>query len=455
MIYTASIESLNYHADTSLYFKSIAHLFGAVWLDSGNIEDSVTSVDATNRYDIISALPLEWFSLDQCDFSDQTIQEMTTWFNAHQITVDGTLSVTYPFTGGVIAAFGYPLGLAKHQTPSVKKDVFERFPSFAAGVYSWCIVQDHERKECHFITIDDLYNQDTMPSPSLFKSAVDNSDYSYSCSAMTPQEEKNDYANNLDRIKTYIENGDCYQINYTQQYTGRYSGAPFGMYQNLRKVAQAPFSVFWNLGDHHILSVSPERFLQMNKTTIKTSPIKGTAARDKDPEKDFYQKDALSQCEKNRAENIMIVDLLRNDLSQFCQPNSVKVSQLCEIRTFETVHHLVSHIEGELTPGFSHFEAFIGCFPGGSITGAPKKRAIEIIEELESHSRQIYCGSIAYFSANGHTDSNICIRTFLCDDRNIATWAGGGITTESNNEQEYQECDDKIMKLITALVNNN
>ena len=199
------------------------------------------------------------------------------------------------------------------------------------------------------------------------------------------------------------------------------------------------------------MSFSPERLLSADNGALQTQPIKGTAARDPDPDKDQALAKALQQSTKNRAENVMIVDLLRNDFSKSCVAASVKTEQLCELQSFRTVHHLVSTVSGQLRPDCSPFNALLSCFPGGSITGAPKHRAMEIIREIEPHQRGVYCGSIFYLGAGGKMDSNITIRSFVCADNTITGWAGGGIVADSNVDEEFVETETKIGKLLQAL----
>tara|TARA_R110001599_G_scaffold29107_5_gene100045 strand:- start:14348 stop:14983 length:636 start_codon:yes stop_codon:yes gene_type:complete len=206
-----------------------------------------------------------------------------------------------------------------------------------------------------------------------------------------------------------------------------------------------------DLGSSQFLCLSPERLLAAQTRKLQTQPIKGTAARSSDPAEDLALATALQASTKNRAENIMIVDLLRNDFSKSCQAESVVTEALCELQSFRTVHHLVSTVTGLLRGDRSEFSALLDCFPGGSITGAPKQRAMEIIREIEPHRRSLYCGSIFYLGANGKMDSNIAIRSFVCENQEIKGWAGGGIVADSELDEEYIETETKISKLLDAL----
>jgi para-aminobenzoate synthetase component 1 len=219
----------------------------------------------------------------------------------------------------------------------------------------------------------------------------------------------------------------------------------------------APFSAYLNLPDVQVLSSSPERFLKLVNGQVETKPIKGTRPRKAYPASDWHQIDQLRYSPKDRAENLMIVDLLRNDLSKTCKTGSVKVPALFSVESYATVHHLVSTVTGNLEAGKHALDLLRSCFPGGSITGAPKIRAMEIIEELEPSRRGIYCGTIGYIGFNGNMDSNIAIRTLVHSDGSIRFWAGGGIVNDSDLEQEYQECFDKaaaLLKLLNKLSTN-
>ncbi len=205
--------------------------------------------------------------------------------------------------------------------------------------------------------------------------------------------------------------------------------------------------------DQAILTDTPERFLAADEKQVLSSPIKGTAPRGDTTINDQELANSLQKSTKNRAENLMIVDLLRNDIGKLCKPGSIKADRLFEIESFSNVHHLVSHIDGELLDDKDIFDLFFDAFPGGSITGAPKLRAMQIIRELEDFNRDIYCGSIFCASTNGLFDSNIAIRTLRCDkdQKTIKAWAGGGIVKDSEVDSEYEECQNKIGKLLNAL----
>ena len=254
------------------------------------------------------------------------------------------------------------------------------------------------------------------------------------------------------RVKAYIEAGDCYQANLSQAFHGPYRGDPWHAFTELSRAHPTPFSAYLKIEDQAILSLSPERFLSIKNGRVLTSPIKGTRPRGTTPEQDQALRDELKSSEKDTAENLMIVDLLRNDLSRHCLPGTVKVPALFQVESYRNVHHLVSHVEGQLKPGVSPFQAFLDAFPGGSITGAPKIRAMEIIRELEPHWRGPYCGSVFYWGLNDTLDSNIAIRTLFCDgESTVWCWGGGGIVADSDPQAEYEETLTKVRPLMAFL----
>ncbi|HEY9032777.1 MAG TPA: aminodeoxychorismate synthase component I, partial [Pseudomonadales bacterium] len=260
-----------------------------------------------------------------------------------------------------------------------------------------------------------------------------------------------DYRRDIARIHDYIVAGDCYQVNYAMPFTARYHGHSFAAYCRLRDTVPSPYMAYINAGRQQILSISPECFIEASGQRLSSRPIKGTAARAADAGQDRQQAEALQQSAKNRAENVMIVDLIRNDFSRFSRPHSVQVEALCQLESYANVHHLVSTVNAELAAPYTVWDVFFASFPGGSITGAPKIRACQIINELEQHNREIYCGSVFAASDNGRFSASIAIRTLLCDNGRISAWAGGGIVADSTADEEYQECLNKIGALLDAL----
>ncbi|NLW05695.1 MAG: aminodeoxychorismate synthase component I, partial [Pseudomonadaceae bacterium] len=257
------------------------------------------------------------------------------------------------------------------------------------------------------------------------------------------------------QVQALLASGDCYQVNLAQRFTASYQGDLYQAWQLLRQQIAAPFSAFMDFGDATILSLSPERFLQATaKGEVETKPIKGTRPRGKTQQEDQQLAEALLNSKKDQAENLMIVDLLRNDLGRVCQPGSIQVPNLFTLESYTNVHHLVSRITGQLAKGKDSLDLLKASFPGGSITGAPKLRAMQIIDQLEPCQRSVYCGSIGYFDRRGGIDFNIAIRTFIAYQGQLHISAGGGLVADSNGAQEYQETLDKVSRLIRCLEPN-
>jgi para-aminobenzoate synthetase component 1 len=253
------------------------------------------------------------------------------------------------------------------------------------------------------------------------------------------------------RIKHYIREGDCYQVNFAQRFSAAAKGDPWHAYQGLRRLNPAPFAAYLSTPYCQVMCSSPERFLHVRSGLVETKPIKGTLPRGKDPIEDLMLADALRASVKDRAENLMIVDLLRNDLGRVCAIGSIQVPRLFALESFTRVHHLVSTVRGRLAEGRTPLDLLRACFPGGSITGAPKVRAMEIIEELEPHRRGVYCGAIGYLGFDGAMDTNIAIRTLVHSDGVTRLWAGGGIVADSDPESEYRETYHKAAPLLDLL----
>jgi para-aminobenzoate synthetase component I len=260
------------------------------------------------------------------------------------------------------------------------------------------------------------------------------------------------YLEAVARVREYILAGDIFQANLSQRFQGRWASTPYDLYRRLRRRNPAPFAAYLGFNDVAVLSASPERFLRLDGQHIETRPIKGTRPRGLGPMHDAALGRALAESRKDRAENVMIVDLLRNDLSRVCRPGTVRVPELFALEHHPTVHHLVSTVVGEIEPGAGAVELIRAAFPGGSITGAPKVRAMEIIAELEPTQRGVYCGSIGYLSATGAMDTSIVIRTYVLLNGQVYFQAGGGIVADSDPELEYRETVDKARGLIETLL---
>jgi len=368
-----------------------------------------------------------------------------------------------PFNGGLIGFLGYeakyPLagvGAPRRETPSMaerqpKQKENLTTPCLQVGLYDWAILCDDQAQSCRLffhpqcddarreLILERLSQQVGSPLPFKLRQKF------------RPDQSRQAYGQNFARIQEYILAGDCYQINYAQRFSATFEGDPWTAFRLIRQCVQAPYSAFIRTEQGAVLSFSPEQFISIQDQAISTAPIKGTRPRGATPEEDSALLDELAQSPKDRAENLMIVDLLRNDLSLHAQTGSVKVTKLFEIQSFHNVHHLVTTIEALKKPEVSPLTVLWDAFPGGSITGAPKKRAMEIIEELEPHRRSAYCGSIFWCSHSGQLNSNIAIRTLVCEGDQIYCWGGGGIVTDSVEEKEYQESISKVSYFMKAL----
>ncbi|WP_299792499.1 aminodeoxychorismate synthase component I [uncultured Shewanella sp.] len=360
-----------------------------------------------------------------------------------------------PFSGGAVGCFSYDLGRQIEPLPdTAAKDI--DLPEMNVGLYPWALIFDRFQRSW----ILTHYHGDAALETTLDKlhSLLDSNEgpekQTFSLTARwQPQITKADYITKFNKIQSYLSSGDCYQINLTQRFSASYKGDEWNAYLKLRETNRAPFSAFIRLEHSAMLSISPERFIQLSDGHIQSKPIKGTRPRFDDDEADLASAQQLIASEKDRAENLMIVDLLRNDVGKVARAGSVNVPHLFNIESFPAVHHLVSTVTAELDPRFQASDLLRASFPGGSITGAPKIRAMEIIEELEPSRRSLYCGSIGYISQDGRMDTSITIRTLVADGNNIHCWAGGGIVADSNVDDEYQETYDKVSKILPVLSN--
>lgn len=267
-----------------------------------------------------------------------------------------------------------------------------------------------------------------------------------------PLMERDTFLAGVRRIHEWIAAGDIYQVNLAQAFEASVRGGDlFALYESLRECSPAPLAAYLSLAGTEILSSSPETFLRMSGKGIETRPIKGTRPRFADPDEDRRSAYELQTSPKEIAELVMITDLLRNDLGQVCEFGSVQVAEMLQLETLEQVHHLVSTVTGRLREGISPVDALAACFPGGSITGAPKKRAMEIIRELEEIPRGIYCGAIGYLGYHGESQFSIAIRTLVREGDRLRYHVGAGIVADSDPEKEYEETLHKAAGIRLAV----
>lgn len=420
-----------------------------------------------NRFDIFCSHPSVTLSFDGnlCDVNNHS--EQTIDYQALPLTnpiaclrqvlhqfrpVPQTTNLNLPFNGGWLGYISYDFGRHLEKLPSKAADDIQ-LPQIQMGLYQWALISDHKHHTTRLYNFGLANNSWQNLTQELIESLDSTGIENHF--ELTRQWQSNtsysDYEKAFNTIKNYITNGDCYQVNLAQRFSAEFQGSVFQAYQKLACANQAPFSAYLNFGDHQVLSVSPERFIECHNKKVTTQPIKGTRPRHEDPDKDKQLAEELVNSLKDRAENLMIVDLLRNDLSRTASRGSVKVSELFGCYRFASVHHLISTIESRLDKQFDNFDLLATTLPGGSITGAPKIRAMEIIEELEPVRRNIYCGIIGYIDFNGNMDTNICIRTLIAKNQNLYCWAGGGLVADSELETEYKETFDKLSKILPVL----
>lgn len=444
---------LPYQSDASAHFAAIRDLPWAAWLDSGG----------DGRFDILVAQPAVTLvtrggRTEICEAGDVRHSEGDSFaLVREQLGEQAAAMPDIPFAGGALGYWSYDLARRYYSIPDVAQDA-ESLPEMAVGIYDWAVIFDHEELSARLVSRQRYAGtaQVLAQIAERLEKALPNAAraegspfrvHGSITSNLTPAA----YRSAFDRVQRYLREGDCYQVNLAQRYSAQASGDAFAAYLELRRLSPAPFSAFLDWPQAKILCASPERFLQVKRGQVETRPIKGTRARSSDAAEDVRRAQELQQHPKDRAENLMIVDLLRNDLGKSCEPGSVRTPKLFEVESYSNVHHLVSVVQGSLRAGRDALDVLRDCFPGGSITGAPKQRAMEIIEQLEPHRRGVYCGAIGYVGHDGNMDTNIVIRTLVFANNEIRCWAGGGIVADSTCEDEYQETRDKAAAMLEML----
>lgn len=445
-------------AEPSGVFSALCAMPYSLWLDSAD------RGGARGRYSFIAFHPFETIEAkdgrvtvtnkdQQLTLRGDPLTVLQERIDAYGIAVEDDPALP-PFTGGAAGFFGYDLARGIERLPA-SAAAHPHMPDMAVGLYDKVCAFNHETGAAWFLTL--------APDG---KSAHRNLQYLQHLMAQAPAvppyrpftpawrgwDNAAAYKKKIGRVIDYIHAGDIFQANLSQQFFATLPPGfdAFAHYCHLRAFNPAPFAAYLNMGSLKIASASPERFLWLRGDTVETRPIKGTRPRHDDPARDAQSRAALDASEKDRAENAMIVDLMRNDLSRCCTDDSITVPQLCAVESFTSVHHLVSAVTGRLRPDCTATDLLRACFPGGSITGAPKVRAMEIIEELEPVRRGPYCGAIGYIGFNGAMDTSITIRTLVYDGNSVSFNVGGGIVADSDPESEYQETLDKGRALFNS-----
>lgn len=461
---------LTYDHDSAKLFARIAHEPWAMLLDSGQMIDSNTGNAGSQygQYDILVAKPMATFVTKG---EETIIQDLGVVHHSDEdpFTLLNNLLMRYktealaapfadlPFAGGAMGYFAYDLG--RRLETIGDKNTPEDVPEMMIGIYDWAVVVDHVNKKTVLIS-HGLAEETKQRWPSLtklFDAAYEEVESAFNVVSETQCNfSEKSYLQAFDQIATYIKAGDCYQVNLAQRFSAQVEGDSWVAYKKMREISPAPFMAYMQLpfnqnDTFQLLSNSPERFVQVIGEHVETRPIKGTRPRAENAEQDVANAQALQASSKDQAENLMIVDLLRNDLGKNCETGSVKVEKLFQLQSFANVHHLVSIVTAKLKHDTNVMGLLKGCFPGGSITGAPKVRSMEIIEELEPNRRGVYCGAIGYIGFDGQMDTNIAIRTAVISQKQFSYYAGGGIVADSNGPKEYLETLDKASTMIKIL----
>ena len=471
--------------------------------------DSALQREPVGRFSFLMADPVETWTLDEAKFGDAPFASLRPVLERWHCDSVPDLP---PFQGGIAGLMGYELGRCWERAPAARHDEFQ-LPVLAAGLYDWVIAWDHRSRRAWVISNGWPENDETRrreraaarmrlvrealaasrpvseekpPHPNPLPRRRGRGDKTDAASSgvvpsisgvlpssplatrhsspvtlpqfavpgmdgLTSNFSQDDYLRAVARVIEYIRAGDIFQANLTQRLLAPAGEDTLDLYERLRRVNPAPFAGLMRWDDWAVVSASPERFLRIDGRDVETRPIKGTRRRKRGPEADLFTRDELRESDKDQAENVMIVDLLRNDLSRVCEAGSIRVPQLCGVETYETVQHLVSEVRGRLRDDASVWDLFRVTLPGGSISGAPKVRAMEIIAELEPTARGPYCGSLFYVGANGQSDSNLLIRTFVERHGWLQLGVGGGIVAQSDPAAEYEETLVKAAGMVRAL----
>ncbi|HEX4613130.1 MAG TPA: aminodeoxychorismate synthase component I [Urbifossiella sp.] len=448
--------------------RRLAHLPHLLFLDSAEHHPD------RGRYSYVTADPLDPLVRTAPDWPDDPFHDDR--FDC--LPIDRlTAAELPPFMGGWAGLFGYGLGRSFDRQPRPNRDDFG-IPDLAFGIYDWVISFDRQQGRAWLVSTG-VIEEDPFPNERLRRAerrmgevltalrgpprparrppatrppALAQQYPLPGFPGVTSNFSREGYIDAVARAVEYVHAGDCFQVNLSQRLLAPLREHPLDLYGRLRALNPAPFAGYFDLGEFQILSASPERFLRVHPDgAVETRPIKGTRPRGRTPGEDAAQLRDLVTNPKDRAENVMIVDLLRNDLGRVCEYGSVRVPRVCEPETFRFVHHLVSEVRGKLRPGLGPLDLLAAAFPGGSVTGAPKVRAMEVIAELEPTARGPYCGALGWVGFDGAMDTNILIRTFTAGRGWVQFPVGGGVVADSDPRREYEETLHKAAGLLRAL----
>lgn len=452
--------------ETEAVFARLRSRRHCLWLDSARRHATL------GRYSFLAADPFDYFELPT-----EGPAALDAWREKMAAFASPSVAGLPPFQGGAAGLISYDLGRQLERLPAPKLDEFG-LPALAVGLYDVLLAIDHvdnqawiishgwperdrqarvsraSRRAAEFQSWLAEAPRAAQRQPRLPPLAADSlapQRIARGPAGLTSNFSRHEYLRAVERCVEYVVAGDIFQVNLAQRLLYPAADEAAELYLRLRQRNPATFAAYFDLGEFQIASASPERFLSARNGEVEARPIKGTRLRTQLPEADLFAADDLRASEKDRAENVMIVDLLRNDLSRVCRPESVRVTQLCELETYEYVQHLVSAVRGTLRPERGPLDLVRAAFPGGSITGAPKTRAMEIIAELEPTARGAYCGALAYLGFDGALDASILIRTITAGRGWWQLPVGGGITAQSVPDLEYDETWHKAEGLIRSL----
>ena len=439
-----------------------------ILLDSA---DHKTPFAKTNRYSYLGFWPFEHLTLKADELisskGQSTLHEppLTTLQNKFKPFKLATRNDLPPFQGGLMGYLSYDLCHRLDHIPHPSESKIA-YPELCLGVYDSIIAFDHLEKKAFFIATG-IPNQTDVKrkhhAEQKWQAFVKRTEHLKKQQSselgqildgnLQANFTRQTYCQAVQTVKQAILNGDLFEANISQRFFGKChpNMDKFSLYRKLRHTNPSPFSAYFNPHELTLLSSSPERFVQLTDQAVETRPIKGTCKRSSDPAEDARLKQLLSQSAKDKAENTMIVDLMRNDFSKVCTANSVYVAQLCQLESFPTVHHLVSVVKGQLKKEFDAFDLLSATYPGGSITGAPKVAAMELISAIEPNHRGPYCGSMIALGFNGNLDSSILIRTLCINGDKISFQVGGAVVLDSDPEAEFVETLDKARALFNVL----
>lgn len=436
-------------------FKKLHHKSGTILLESTMQHPDLgrRSIIVTDPIAIISFENGELFDYEHGDrykITEEPLEYIKSILNQYKINED-----VEDFSGGLVGYFSYDFGCS-FENVRLTKPRSSLLPDFFFGVYEWGLTYDHYKKEWKISGVGDINKAAEKILQQVKSNSAKFSQLSDDLSTNKTNIQSNilhaEYLSAVHRAKEYIAAGDIYQVNLSQQFSGDINIPPLAVYERLRELNPAPFSALICLNENDwILSSSPELFLDVQNRLVETRPIKGTAPRSNDLNQDNILKNNLFNSPKDNAELVMIVDLERNDLNRVCKVGTVKVLELKMVETYASVHHLVARVCGELREENNFIDLLTSTFPGGSITGAPKIRAMQIIDELEKNRRGIYTGAIGYIGFNNSAKFNIAIRTMTWEKGKVTVGVGGGIVADSDPEKEYQETLHKGAAIFQTL----